>query len=62
MHEELAKRGKVKRFMKETMRVLRVTKKPNREEFMSITKVTGLGIVIIGVIGFVIFMIKQILF
>lgn len=62
MHEELAKRGKVKRFMKETMRVLRVTKKPNRDEFMSITKVTGLGIVIIGVIGFVIFMIKQILF
>jgi protein transport protein SEC61 subunit gamma and related proteins len=62
MHEQLAKRGKVKRFLKETMRVLRVTKKPNRTEFMSITKVTGLGIVIIGIVGFVIFMIKQVLF
>jgi protein transport protein SEC61 subunit gamma and related proteins len=55
-------KSKVKRFIKETIRVLRVTKKPNKTEFLGIVKVTGLGIVIIGVIGFLIFMVKQLLF
>ena len=62
MHEHLAKRGKVKRFWKETVRVLRITKKPNKQEFASAVKVTGLGIAVIGVVGFVIFMVKQLLF
>jgi len=53
---------KAKRFIKETVRVIRVTKKPNGEEFKNIVKVTGLGIAIIGVIGFIIFLIKQLLF
>ena len=53
---------KVKRFIKETVRVIRVTKKPGGEEFKNIVKVTGLGIAIIGVIGFIIFLIKQLLF
>ena len=51
-----------KRFLKETMRVLRITKKPNKEEYISIVKVTGLGIAIIGALGFVIFLIKQLIF
>ena len=62
MEQHLAQPGKVKKFIKETIRVLRVTKKPNKEEFSSIVKVTGLGIAIIGIIGFIIFMIKQLLF
>lgn len=53
---------KVKRFIKETLRVLRITKKPNRTEFQSLVKVTGIGIAILGVIGFVIFLIRQLLF
>ncbi len=61
MNEQLAKRGKVKKFMKETIRVLRITKKPNGEEYKGIVKVTGMGIGIIGLIGFVIFMAKQLL-
>lgn len=56
------KPNKLKRFIKETIRVLRITKKPNKEEFKNITKITGLGCAIIGAIGFLIFLIKQLLF
>ena len=61
MNEHVAQPGKVKRFIKETTRVLRITKKPDQNEFLSLVKVTGLGIAIIGVLGFVIFMFKQLL-
>jgi len=53
--------GKFKRFIKETIRVLRITKKPNKTEYITVVKVTGLGIALIGAIGFVIFLIKQLL-
>ncbi len=54
--------GKVKRFMKETVRVLRITKKPDWEEYKTLLKVTGIGIAVIGALGFVIFLLKQLLF
>ncbi len=54
--------GKVQRFIKEALRVLRVTKKPNKEEYLAVVKVTSLGIGIIGAIGFVIFLIDQAIF
>ncbi|MEM4756069.1 MAG: protein translocase SEC61 complex subunit gamma [Candidatus Woesearchaeota archaeon] len=47
-----------KRFIEECVRVLRITKKPTMEEFKAITKVSGLGILLIGAIGFLIFLIK----
>lgn len=50
-----------KRFVKECIRVLKVLKKPDREEFTTIVKVTGLGIVVIGLIGLVMSMINQML-
>ncbi len=53
---------KVKSFLKESKRVLRVTKKPNKEEFMTVFKVTAIGTLIIGAMGFIIFMLKQLLF
>ena len=53
---------KGKRFWKECLRVLKVTKKPNGEEFKTIVKVSGLGMGIIGLIGFLIQIIKQMLF
>lgn len=56
------KPSRVKRFIKETLRVLRITKKPGRVEFQGLVKITGIGIAIIGVIGFVVFLIKQLLF
>ncbi len=50
--------NRIKRFLKETVRVLRITKKPSKEEYKSLVKVTGIGISIIGIIGFVIFLLK----
>ncbi|MBU0457335.1 MAG: protein translocase SEC61 complex subunit gamma [Nanoarchaeota archaeon] len=61
MEFQEGKKNKVKRFIKETYRVLRITKKPSKNEFKSIVKVTGLGIAIIGAIGFIIFLLKQLL-
>tara|TARA_Y100000310_G_C20431971_1_gene691926 strand:+ start:152 stop:340 length:189 start_codon:yes stop_codon:yes gene_type:complete len=45
---------KFKSFIKECKRVLKVTKKPSQEEFKMIVKITGLGIIVIGIIGFII--------
>ena len=63
MYEE--KKGmwnKFTRFVKESKRVLLVTKKPTSFEFKTIVKVSGLGIIIIGLIGFLITMIRQLVF
>jgi len=54
--------ARIKVFVRECWRVLRVTKKPTKEEFKTIVKVSGLGIIIIGMVGFLIQMIKQLLF
>ncbi len=48
-------------FMKMNQRVLRVAKRPDREEFINVAKITGLGIIVIGVVGFVISLIAQLL-
>ena len=61
VHQE-SKFMKIKRFLKETHRVLKITKKPNREEFKTTVKVTGLGAGVIGLLGFIIFLIKQLVF
>jgi protein transport protein SEC61 subunit gamma-like protein len=42
-------------------RVLLVSTKPDKEEFKQSVKITGIGIIIIGMIGFIIFMIIQLL-
>jgi len=52
---------KAKRFLKECIRVLKITKKPSNMEFKTIVKVSGLGMIIIGMIGFVLQLIKQVL-
>lgn len=55
------KPNRFKRFIKETIRVLRITKKPSKEEYKSIVKVTGIGAAIIGALGFIIFLLKQLI-
>jgi protein transport protein SEC61 subunit gamma-like protein len=52
----------IKEFVIECRRVLRVTKKPGKDEFKQIVKVSGLGIVLIGLIGFLIQMIRTLFF
>lgn len=49
-------------FLKQCERVLRVAKKPDRDEYKTVAKVTGVGILIIGVIGFIIALLSQVLF
>ena len=48
-------------FWKQCKRVLKVAKKPDRDEYFDFSKVTAIGIAIIGVIGFVIVLIGQLL-
>jgi protein transport protein SEC61 subunit gamma-like protein len=51
-----------KSFINESIRVLKITRKPNKEEFKTIVKVSGLGMILVGLMGFIITMLKQILF
>lgn len=53
---------RLKDFFAESKRVLRVTKKPTKDEYWTITKVSAIGILIIGAIGFVLHLINQFLY
>lgn len=44
----------IRKKLREYYRVLLITKKPDRQEFIGVVKVTGLGIVLIGTIGLII--------
>ncbi len=50
---------KLKSFYAESVRVLKVTKKPTGEEFKTIVKISGLGIAVIGFIGFLVTLVQQ---
>jgi protein transport protein SEC61 subunit gamma-like protein len=41
--------------LKSYLRVLKLSKKPSREEFLMIAKVAGAGILVIGLVGFLIY-------
>ncbi len=49
---------KFKSFCMECWRVIKVTKKPDSYEFKTIVKASGLGMLIIGGIGFIVHLIK----
>ena len=54
------RQGIVDKF-KETKRVLMITEKPDREEFSMSAKVTGAGMVIIGIVGFIFYLASTLL-
>jgi len=54
--------GKVQRFITQCVRVFKVTRKPSNEEFKIIVKMSGIGIAVIGMIGFLITYAKELLF
>lgn len=56
---EVQKIGKVRRFIREAIRVVHVTRKPTMDEYKTLLKVTGIGVLILGAIGYVVFLIKQ---
>lgn len=55
------KKSKMSNFVKNAKRVLKLTRKPSREEFMTTFKITGLGVLAIGLIGFIIVALKHLL-
>jgi len=50
---------KLKEFITECGRVLRVARKPSKHEFWTIAKVSGIGIMIIGLLGFLLHLIDR---
>ncbi|MBU0471705.1 MAG: protein translocase SEC61 complex subunit gamma [Nanoarchaeota archaeon] len=54
--------SKVKSYISHCWRVLLVTKKPDKIEYKTIVKASGLGIAVIGLIGFLLQLFNQILF
>ena len=52
---------RLKEFITESRRVLKITKKPTGEEFRTIVKVSGIGILLIGLVGFLVQMAKAML-
>lgn len=55
-------KGKLRNFIRECVRVVKITKKPTKEEFKTISKVSGLGILIIGLLGFIVHLIDVLIF
>lgn len=52
---------RIKNFINQSKRVILVANKPDVEEFKSSAKISAIGIAIVGVVGFVIFMVVQII-
>ena len=52
----------LKAFIAKSKRVWLVLKKPTRQEFEMVAKVSAIGILILGVIGFVVSIIMKLLF
>ena len=46
--------GKTKQFIKKCKRVWQTLKKPSKKEFQMISKVSAIGILVIGAIGFLV--------
>lgn len=44
----------IKSFIKQNLRIWHLLKKPDKEEFLTIAKVSAIGLGLIGVIGFAI--------
>lgn len=53
--------SKIKSLVERIKRVLLVSSKPDKDEFKQSAKITGIGLAIIGIIGFVIFLIVQLI-
>ena len=48
-------------FIKDSKRVLKVARKPDTDEYFEFAKITALGILIIGLVGFVVVLIGQLI-
>jgi protein transport protein SEC61 subunit gamma and related proteins len=62
IEEDTSFKTRSRRFITQCIRVLKITKKPNRDEYRTLVKVSGLGIAVIGLIGFLLHVIFILLF
>ncbi|MBR9702474.1 protein translocase SEC61 complex subunit gamma [Candidatus Woesearchaeota archaeon] len=53
---------KARSFLTQCIRVFKITRKPSKEEYQMIVKMSGIGIAIIGIMGFLITYLKELLF
>ena len=51
----------INHIIKSYLRVLKLTKKPSKEEFLTIAKVSGAGILAVGVMGFIVYILLVII-
>lgn len=54
MEETIGLKGKFNSFLVQCKRVWLILKKPSSEEFKSISKVSAIGILILGALGFLV--------
>lgn len=54
-------KNKARNKLNEYLRVLKISSKPDREEFEMSAKVTGAGIILIGVVGFLFYLASNLL-
>lgn len=47
----------MRRFLSNCKRVLRIARKPEKDEYLQVAKITGLGIALIGFIGFLVLLV-----
>ena len=52
----IEKKNDLKNSLKEMRRVLKITEKPDREEFVMSAKITGAGMLLVGLIGFIFYL------
>lgn len=46
--------NKIKEFFESAKRIILIAKKPGKKEYLAMAKVVGLGMIIIGIIGFIV--------
>jgi protein transport protein SEC61 subunit gamma-like protein len=57
----MGKLGELKNFFEKSKRVWLVLKKPSRKEFESVAKISAIGILLLGTLGFLISIIIKLL-
>ncbi|MCK4637342.1 MAG: protein translocase SEC61 complex subunit gamma [Methanomicrobia archaeon] len=53
--------AKFSEFFKSSRRVWKLSRKPDRTEYTQTSKITGLGIVLLGLLGFLIMLIAELI-
>jgi protein transport protein SEC61 subunit gamma and related proteins len=53
--------GMIRSFVEDAKRIFTVSRKPDLPEFKTIAKVTGIGIIIIALIGFIVRLLVELL-